>query len=122
MEDTTSTPETLMDLTGQEAGIVIYDTDEMIICNWAQYGPNELPKVFAGISVVGWDEGEEIFDGADEEFVEDYRPLLDGRDLIWDRFDDMSHIADPSEDPDRFRASVYTLRDGTIVIAPKMWN
>ena len=113
---------TLEELTGHEAGIVIYDTDEMIICNWAQYGPNQLPKVFAGISVMGWDEGEEIFDGTEEEFVEDYRPLIDGRDLIWDQLDDMSHIANSETPPDWFRASVYTLRDGTIVIAPQMWN
>ncbi len=113
---------TLQELTDHEAGIVIYTSDEMIICNWAQYGPNELPKIFAGITVMGWDEGEDIFDDVEEKFVEDYRPLIDGRDLIWDQLDDMSHIANPETDPAWYRASVYTLKDGTIIIAPQMWN
>ena len=115
-------PATLQELTGQESGIVIYDNGEMIICNWCQFGDYELPKVFSGISVMGWDEGEDIFDGAKEEYVPDYRYLLDGKDLIWDQCDDIKHIADPDTDPAWFRANLYTLTDGTIIIAPKMWN
>lgn len=114
-------PDTLQDLTGQESGIVIYDSGEMIICNWCQAEDHSLPTVLEGICLVWWDNGEDVFGGAKEEYVEDYRPLLDGKELILDQLDDMRHITTET-DKDWFRATVYTLTDGTVIIAPKMWN
>lgn len=122
VKDEIPAPETLQDLTAHEAGIVIYDSDEMIICNWGQFGKDELPRIFGGISVMGWGDEEDIFADVKEEFVEDYRPWLDGKALIWDQNDDIKHITDPATDPVWFRATIYTLKDGTIIISPQMWN
>lgn len=114
---------TLQELTGQESGIVIYDSGEVIVCNWSGFGETELPKVFAGICVNGWPDDDDIFENASSEETEDFRPLLCGKEVIWDENGDLKSIADGTYCwEDDFRAAVWTLTDGTVVIAPKLWN
>lgn len=116
-------PETLQELTGQESGIVIYDSGETIVCNWSSLGENELPKVFSGQFVTGWDSEENIFEDAESSETEDFRPLLDGKEIIWDENGDLESIANGTYCwGDDFRATVWTLTDGTVIICPPLWN
>lgn len=121
--DTDTDAETLQELTGQESGIVIYDSGEMIVCNWSQLGSHELPKVFAGIEILGWEDEDDVFADADHAETNDFRPLLKGKNLIWDANGDIAAIENGTYFwGDDFRATVWTLTDGTIVVAPTMWN
>lgn len=115
---------TLQELTNHEAGIVIYPSNEMIVCNWSGFEEDELPKVFSGISMMGWESDEEdVFADADRKDTSDFRPLLEGRDLIWDANGDLASIEDGTYYwGDDFDATVWTLTDGTIIISPNMWN
>ena len=112
-------PLTLQDLTGQESGIVIYDSGETIVCNWSSFDSYELPKLVAGLFVTGWEAGDDIFDEATVRFVDDFAEALAERDdleLLYDANGDMAN------EESRCAAAVYTLKDGTTVIAPEQWN
>jgi len=66
----------LMDITGQESGIVVYD-DEVIVTNWSQYDPDRLPAVFAG-AVIAWPQDGPL-EVAEEWHIDDVRDALPGK-------------------------------------------
>lgn len=114
---------TLQELTGQESGIVIYGNGEIIVCNWSSFGENELPKIFAGICVNGWPDEDEIFDNAESNETDDFRPILTGKEVIWDENGDLASIANGTYYwKDDFRATIWTLTDGTVIVCPPLWN
>lgn len=114
---------TLNELTGQESGIVIYANGETIVCNWSSLGENEMPKVFGGISILGWEEDDSIFDEAESSTTDDFRSILDGKRVIWDANGDLESIANGTYYwGDDFRATIWTLNDGTTIICPPLWN
>lgn len=111
--------DTLQDLTGQESGIIIYDSGETIVCNWSALDAHELPKLFSGLCLIGWESGEDIFENVTVQHVDDFGNYLASRDdldLIYDENGDMNN------ESVRCAADIYTLNDGTVIIAPTMWN
>ncbi len=115
---------TLQELTGQESGIVIYPNRETIVCNWSSLEENELPRVLNGLAVIGYPEEDEVFEGAESADTEDFRTSFpDEMNVIWDENGDLKSIADGTYYwKDDFRATIYTLRNGTVIIAPPLWN
>ena len=107
----------LQDLTGQEAGIVIYKNNDMIICNWSSV--RGIPRVFCGFCIIGLDdvmtlkdEPEEISDILEFLFNEYGEGSLE---LLWDIHGDINNLEGSS-------GALYKLGDGIVVIAPHDWN
>lgn len=114
---------TLQELTGQESGIVIYKNGDTIVCNWSFFNANEMPKTVFGFAVTGWTAEENIFEKAESQKTDDFRDLLVGTCVIWDGNGDLESIANGTYYwGDDFRATVWTLRDGTTIICPSLWN
>lgn len=135
---------TLRDLTGQESGIIVYAGGEVAVLNWGDIGDNCLPALGPFGTMLSWpedgDDMGDVFDGADMRHVDDITGEIDGS--IWiddDEEDDadgniilgtdLDIICDDNDDlPQVFLAenpvsgNVYTLRNGTKVIAPDDWN
>lgn len=121
--DAEPAPRTLQELTGQESGIVIYPDVGVIVCNWSSYGPGEMPCLVPGIGVDGWGGFDGILAGAKHRDVSDFRPLYAEREIISDASGTLQSIADGTYYwGDDYRATVWTLTDGTTVIAPENWN
>ena len=97
----------LQELTGQESGIVIYNNNEGILCNWSSI--NGLPRMFA-TGLIGM--GEEIPEVKGER-VEDLSDLFDGVEI--------NIFADYDEEELPQSGTVYYLPNDVIVIAPDDW-
>lgn len=97
--------ENIMELTGQESGIVVYGNGEAIVCNWTNV--DGLPRVSA-IGVIGLKEEVEKVEGTAGR-IEDY--------VSKERV-----IANDNDDELVGDATIYKLPDGVVVIAPKGWN
>jgi len=105
----------LMELTGQESGIVIYNAEETIICNWSSISGYPRIDPF-GIALLGL--GEDIPEVTGENITgKEIKDILEGTTLLWDVNDDMQAIAD---DPD-LSGILYTLPGDIQVIAPDGW-
>ena len=127
---------TLMELTNHEAGIVIYENGEVAVVNWSQYDDDQIPRLAPVLGMMGFSE-EGILDNVPEsKTVEDVRDILPGK--VWLEDDeietDMEILEDDNNDipalfvkiddrdPDEpTSAEVYTLSDGTKIIAPHTW-
>lgn len=109
----------LQELTGQESGIVVYNNGEAIICNWSSFGDYELPKIFEWVGVIGWEEEDTVFNGCKKRTVKDFMRMVrrNRYDIIYDANGDMDNPINYKES-----AVIYTLSDGTQIIAPEMWN
>lgn len=124
---------TVYELTGQESGIVVYDSGETLVVNWSQYDDNRLPKVFGALGAFGWPEDEDIFAGCEKRHVIDIRDEIPGTmtidedgnvdcdiDIVIDENHDLVEIFLAADEPTA--GEVYTLTDGTKIIAPSDWN
>ena len=101
---------TLLTLTGQESGIVLYDYESnkgAIICNWAAI--TGLPRALALGLLVGLP-GDEI-PAVQGEHRDDIPNLLDGAEIIYD----VNNDAIPQS------GTVYRISDSVLVIAPDGW-
>jgi len=97
--------ENLMELTGQESGIVVYGNSEAIVCNWANV--DGLPRA-SMVGVIGLNEEIEKVEGLNGR-IEDY---VDADDVI----------SNDNDDELKGDATIYKLPGDIIVIAPKGWN
>lgn len=43
--------ENLLEITGQESGVIVYG-DDVIICNWSSTSLNGLPRLFIGLELI----------------------------------------------------------------------
>jgi len=129
---------TLMELTGHEAGIVIYDSGEIAVVNWGQYDDNQVPRLAPMLGMMGFPEDGILENVPESETVEDVRDILPGK--VWIEDDeiktDMEILEDDNNDlvalfikiddyrdpDDPTSAEVYTLSDGTKIIAPHTWS
>lgn len=128
---------TLMELTGNEAGIVIYDSGEIAVVSWSQYDDNQVPRLAPMLGMMGFSEDGILENVPKSETIEDVRDILPGK--VWIEDDeietDMEIMEDDNNDitalfikiddyrnPDEpTSAEVYTLNDGTKIIAPHTW-
>lgn len=112
------TYETIVEMTGQESGAIIFDGIGVIVCNWA-YVANEggIPRVFCGDLIV-MDSGEKLTVEKVEEFSGNIDDLLyNGATLHYDVNDDIDSLLDGS-----LHGKVYHLDNGIVVVAPEGWN
>jgi hypothetical protein len=101
---------TLLALTGQESGIVVYGYEGnrgAIICNWAAI--TGLPRVL-GLGLLVGLPGDEI-PAVQGEHRDDIPNLLDGAEIIYDANDDVIPQS----------GTVYRISDSVLVIAPDGW-
>jgi hypothetical protein len=103
----------LLEVTGQESGLVLYEDGDTIICNWQSI--DGLPRVDPmGFGVLGL--GEELTADAEPEQIADIGAWLKNidYDLIYDRNDDLSTLDGQS-------GKLFRIGD-VRVIAPDGWN
>ena len=128
---------TLMELTGHEAGIIIYDSGEIAVVNWGQYDDNQVPRLVPMLGMMGFSEDGILDNVPKPETIQDVRDVLPGK--VWIEDDeietDMEILEDDNNDlvalfikiddyrdpDDPTSAEVYTLNDGTKIIAPHTW-
>lgn len=129
---------TLMDLTRQESGIVVYSDESVAVVNWSSLGENEFPMFGPLEIMLGWEESGDVFDGAEMRHVENITKEIPGSiwltgdvdgdgcpiadtdlDIIQDKFDDLVSVF---LDEEPTAGTVYALRDGRKIIAPDYWN
>lgn len=133
---------TLMQLTAHEAGIIVYADSTIVVANWGQYDDDMLPILGPFGLLIPWKHEAGYLDSAKCECVADLRTVLPGSiwltdevdddgvtiantdmDIVSDEFDDIPRLFLAADlDPCELEASVYTLGDGTKVIAPDTWN
>ncbi len=132
---------TVYELTGQESGIVVYDSGEVLVVNWSGYEEDELPMLSPFGTVLSWDKGQGIFDNAQKRTVSDIRTELPGKvwatgetaengsiifdtdmAILWDQNFDLPRLFLRDLSPEEYTGTVYTLRDGTNIIAPSTWS
>lgn len=105
----------LLEITGQESGLILSWDGELIICNWQSI--NGLPRLDPmRFGVIGL--GEELHTVGKPEQIDDIGEWLENidYDLIYDRYDDFPTLYGQS-------GRLFTLRDYDIcVIAPDNWN
>ena len=72
---------TLMELTGHEAGIVIYESGEVAVVNWGQYDDDQVPRLTPMLGMFGFPEDGILDNVPVSETVEDVRDILPGK--VW---------------------------------------
>lgn len=108
------TYDNLQDMTAQESGIVIYDNDTVIICNWAG-SDKGIPILSPLGQPIKWNFDEwEITTTKYLDAIIDY---LDGMELIYDKNDDIENLAQ-----ERTGGILYILSNKIQIIAPDGWN
>ncbi len=135
---------TLYELTNQESGIIVYNTESnsVAVLNWHSIGDNCMPILdLFGITMISsfWDEADDVFAGAKMQTVDDIRDMLPGSiwstgeideedgmlildtdlDIVYDANMDLINLF-MSEEPTS--GTAYTLKDGRVIIAPDGWN
>ncbi len=74
---------TLQELTSQESGIIIFEDNSVIVCNWSSFGDGQRPIFFVG-GLVSWDcpellgKADELLQSIPHERVSDIRDVLPG--------------------------------------------
>lgn len=135
---------TLMELTGHEAGIIVYpNSNSVAVYNWGQCGENRIPIMTQLGEPMPWPEEEDVFEGVREARFADVRELLPGSvwltdetdargnriadtdlDIVYDEDGDIMQMFLGSEyytEPRDFEGTAYTLRDGRVILALDMW-
>lgn len=102
----------LMEITGQESGIVVYSNGNSIICNWS--GKTGLPYVSPiGTGLIFLEVEGEV---AEKKHADDISPYV--REILYDRNGDAERLA---ETPGNLY-TIKTAEDIVVVIAPEGWN
>lgn len=130
---------TLRDLTGQESGIIIYESGAVFVVNWMDYGDDMFPVIgFFGRMMAMPGSAIEP-DRIVVETVEDIRAALPGTvwldedgeldtdmDVEYDDNGDLpmlwGYTEDGAQEPTTCAGTVYRFYDGRVVIAPRSWN
>ena len=117
---------TLMELTGHEAGIIVYENGDVIVVNWNQCDDDCVPVLApAGDMVINFPR-EGYIERAKESQFDDIRPILQGKTVLLDEFNDIERLMSDKPDkygmmPDR-HGKKYIFEDGTEVYTFADWN
>lgn len=132
----------LRELTNHESGIIVYQSGSVIVVNWGNYDDDQMPVLSPLGLPMQWPQEAGYLDGiVDDEHIDDVRSVIPGRvwpsdevdglgnpvyntdiDIVYDQFNDISRLfLDTSLEPDDLGATVYSLHDGTKIVAPDMW-
>ena len=121
----------LYDLTNQESGIILYGGKTVGVFNWSRLEDNELPAVLLDDVVVGDEQEDGYFDGAECTEVDDFRAILPGKfwaddenvetfhtnmNIVYDAWNDLLRCCTTDGN---YKARVFTLKSGVRVICPE---
>lgn len=134
----------LWEETHHEAGIIVFDSGEVMVCNWGQCEGGVLPIMGPfGLGPFPWPAEKYNFGKMEREFTTDIRQFLPGTvwkseeegtyetdmDVLCDEFNDLIALFfdgvgtyGPTTDPESLEGYVYTLPGVCKIIAPDMWN
>ena len=118
---------TLRELTGHEAGIIAYKDENAIIVNWNQCDDDCVPVLApVGDMIINFPRGKGYIERAKESNFGDIRPILQGKTVLLDEFDDIERLMSDKPDkygmmPDR-HGKKYIFEDGTEVYIFDDWN
>lgn len=135
---------TLYDLTGQEAGIVVYDWDSVGVFNWAECGYGEVPTVLSGLwSPVPYPFFDHGFSVKKKKHLDDIRDAIPGMvwtekdesgqiqwetnlDIVYDENSDIKNLFCNNGTGDTQTGAVsgdaFYLDNGFVIIAPDNWD
>ena len=119
---------TLRELTGHEAGIIVYKNNDIIIVNWDQCDDDCVPASAPwGDMVINFPREEGYIERAKESNFGDIRPILQGKTVLLDEFDDIERLMS-SDKPDKYgmipdrHGKKYILEDGIEIYVFADWN
>ena len=118
---------TLRELTGHEAGIIVYRDNNAIIVNWDQCDDDCVPALApVGDMVISFPREEGYIERGKERIFEDIRPILKGKTVLLDECNDIGRLMSDKPDkygiiPDR-HGKKYIFEDGTEIYVFADWN
>ena len=117
---------TLMELTGHEAGIIVYENGDVIVVNWNQCDDDCVPVLApVGDMVINFPREGYIERGKESNFG-DIRPILQGKTVLLDEFNDIKRLM--SDKPDKYgimpyrHGKKYIFEDGVEIYVFPDWN
>ena len=118
---------TLRELTGREAGIIVYENDDVIVADWNQCDDDCIPSLAPmGDMVISFPREEGYIERGKESNFEDIRPILKGKNVLIDEFGDIERLMSDKPDkygmmPDR-HGNKYIFEDGKEIYVFADWN
>ncbi len=125
---------TLFELTGHEAGIIVYGDNTVGVFNWGTYDDNQIPILSPIGFPMAWPEPSDVFGGFNETYSDDFRSEIPGSiwiedgevatdlDIVYDENNDLLRLFLENLDADEYNGHIFTLKDGRKIIAPLTWN
>lgn len=118
---------TLLELTGHEAGIIVYKDGSAIVVNWNQCEDDCIPALApVGDMIINFPQEEGYIERAQEIAFSDIRPILQDKTVLLDEFNDIARLMTDKPDkygmiPDR-HGNKYTFEDGLEIYVFADWN
>lgn len=118
---------TLRELTGHEAGIIVYENGDVIVTNWDQCDDDCVPILApVGDMVIKLPQKQGYIERAKESKIGDIRSILQGKTVLLDEFGDIERLMSDKPDkygmiPDR-HGKKYIFDDGIEVFVFADWN
>jgi hypothetical protein len=118
---------TLLELTGHEAGIIVYKDGSAIIANWNQCEDDCIPVLAPiGDMVLNFPQEKGYIERAQESSFDNIRPILQNKTILLDEFNDIARLMTDKPDkygmiPDR-HGNKYTFEDGLEIYVFADWN
>jgi hypothetical protein len=118
---------TLLELTGHEAGIIVYKDGSAIVANWGQCDDDCIPALApVGDMVINFPQEQGYIERAQESKFDDIRPILQDKTILLDEFNDIVRLMTDKPDkysmiPDR-NGNKYTFEDGLEIYTFADWN
>lgn len=113
----------LNELTGHEAGIIVYDHSRVIVANWMSAGEDELVVAAPTGCALTYMFEEGVFDNVEKTNFSNIRELLpdpDDADVLFDHNDDISALYSENYDG-ALDGCMYRLADGTQIFTLSDW-
>lgn len=118
---------TLFELTGHEAGIIVYKNGDAIVANWGQCEDDYVPALAPiGDTVINFPQEPGYIERAKESLFDDIRPILQNKTVLFDEFNDIARLM--TDKPDRYGlipdrgGNKYTFEDGLEIYVFADWN
>jgi hypothetical protein len=118
---------TLLELTGHEAGIIIYKDGSAIVVNWNQCEDDCIPALApVGNMIINFPQEPGYIERAQESTFNDIRTILQNKTVLLDEFNDIARLITDKPDkygmiPDR-NGNKYTFEDGLEIYVFADWN
>lgn len=118
---------TLLELTGHEAGIIVYKNGDVIVANWGQCDDDYIPALApVGDMIINFPQEQGYIERVKESTFDDIRPILQGKNVLLDEFNDIARLMTDKPDkfgmsPDRY-GDKYTFEDGLEIYVFADWN